>query len=53
MEIDKTHAWIWVQNLHIVNCTITKEQLTKSNLGFEKNLQQVKSNIDLELVVNS
>jgi hypothetical protein len=26
--------------------------LTKINLGFEKNMQQVKVNIDLELVIN-
>jgi hypothetical protein len=40
MEIDKTHALIKVQNLHITSWTVTKEeQLTKINLGSEKNLQ--------------
>jgi len=39
MEIDKMLAWIKVQNLCIVGYTvIEKEQLTKINLGFEKNL---------------
>ncbi len=31
---------------------IEEEQLTKINLGFEKNLQQVKISVELELVVN-
>ncbi len=42
MEIDKTLARIRVQNLHITGWTvIEKKQLTKINLGFEKNLQHV------------
>jgi hypothetical protein len=42
-----------VQNLHIASwIVIEKEQLTKINLGFEKNFQQVKINVDLEHVVN-
>jgi hypothetical protein len=31
---------------------IEEEQLTKINLGFEKNLQQVKISVELKLVVN-
>ncbi len=51
MEIDEMHAWIKVQNLCIVRwIVIEKEQLTKINLGSEKNLQQVKINVDIELV---
>jgi len=43
MEINKTFPQIKVQNLYITRWTVTKEQeLTKINLGFEKNLQQVK-----------
>jgi hypothetical protein len=39
MEIDEAPAWIKVQNLCIVGCiVIEEEQLTKINLGFEKNL---------------
>jgi hypothetical protein len=53
MEIDKTPTRIKVQNLHIAGWTITEEeQLTKINLGFEKNLQHVKISVDLEPIVN-
>jgi hypothetical protein len=53
MEIDKTFARIKVQNLRIAGWTIIeKEQLTKINLSFEKNLQQVKINVDLELLAS-
>ncbi len=39
--------------MHIASWTITKEeQLTKINLGTKENLQQVKINIDLELIIN-
>jgi hypothetical protein len=39
MEIDEMHAQIRVQNFHIVGWTTIKEkQLTKINLGFQKNL---------------
>jgi hypothetical protein len=51
MEIDEMPTQIMVQNLCIVGWTITKEeQLTKINLGYEENLQQVKISVDLELV---
>ncbi len=53
MEIDKMPAQIRVPNLCIVGWTFTKEkQLTKINLGFKKNLQQVKISVDLEHVVS-
>jgi hypothetical protein len=32
---------------------IKEEQLTKINLGFEKNLQHVKINVDLESVISN
>jgi hypothetical protein len=49
MEIDETFARIKVQILHISKWTITKkEQLTKINLDFKENLQQVKMNVDLK-----
>jgi hypothetical protein len=51
MEIDEMHVRIKVQNLCIACWTITKEeQLTKINLGFKENLQQVKISVDFELV---
>ncbi len=47
------HARIKVQNLHISRWTITeKEQLTKINLGFEENPQQVKINVNLEPIIS-
>ncbi len=47
------HVQIRVHNPCIAGWTITKEeQLTEINLGFEKNLQYVKINVDLEHVVN-
>ncbi len=53
MEIDKRLVRTKVQNLCIARWTITKEeQLMKINLGFEKNLQQVKISVDLEPIVN-
>jgi hypothetical protein len=53
MEIDETPVHIRVQNLHIVGWIVTKEeQLIKINLGSKENLQHVKINVDLELVVN-
>jgi hypothetical protein len=53
MEINETPTWIRVQNLCIIRWIVTKEeQLTKINLGFEKNLQHVKINVDLKLIVN-
>jgi hypothetical protein len=40
MEINKTLAWIKVQNLCIVGCIVTEEeQLIKINLGSGENLQ--------------
>jgi hypothetical protein len=54
MEIDEMFIRIKDQNLHIASWNVTeKNKLTKINLGYEKNLQQVKVNIDLELVVSS
>jgi hypothetical protein len=54
MEIDKTLVQIKVQNLCIARWTINEEeQLTKIDLGFEENLQQVKISVDLEPVINS
>jgi hypothetical protein len=51
--IDETHAHEQIQNLCIASWTITQEEhLTKINLGTKKNLQQIKINIDLELVIN-
>jgi hypothetical protein len=45
--------WIRVQNLRITGWIITKkEQLTKINIGSEENLQHVKINVDVGLVVN-
>jgi hypothetical protein len=42
MEIDEMPSQIKVQNLCIARWIVTKEeQLTKINLGSEKNLQQV------------
>ncbi len=53
MEIDETLAWIKVQNLRIIGWIVIKEeQLIKINLGSEKKSQQVKINVDLELVVS-
>jgi hypothetical protein len=53
MEIDETLVQIIIQNLCIVGWTIIEEeQLTKINLGFKENLQQVKINVDLEHVVS-
>ncbi len=46
-------TWIRIQNLCIVGwIIIEEEQFTKTNLGFEKHLQQVKINVDLKLVIN-
>ncbi len=48
MEIDKTFVQIEVQNLCIVGWIVIKEkQLTKINLGFEKNLQHVTINVEI------
>jgi hypothetical protein len=42
MEIDKTPIRIRVQNLRIMRWIVNElKQLTKINLGFEENLQQV------------
>jgi hypothetical protein len=47
-------TWIRIQNLRIMRWTIIKEeQLTKINLGFEKNLQHVKINVDLESIISN
>jgi hypothetical protein len=54
MEIDEMFAQIKVQNLYVVGwIVIEEEQLTKINLGFEENLQQVKINVDLEHVIGN
>jgi hypothetical protein len=50
MEIDKSHVHIQVQNLCIVT---EQEQLTKINMGFKENLQQVKINFNLKPIINS
>jgi hypothetical protein len=51
MEINEMLVQVKVQNLCIVGWTVTEEkQLTKINLGFEKNLKHVKINVDLEPV---
>jgi hypothetical protein len=51
MEIDEMSAQTVVQNRHIIGWTIIEEeQLTKINLGFEENLQQVKINVDMNLL---
>ncbi len=53
MEIDKTPTQIKVQNLRIAWWIVNVEvQLTKINLGFKENLQQVRINVDLKIVVN-
>jgi len=53
MEINEMPTQIKIQNLRIMGWIVTKkEQLTKINLGFEKNLKQVKINVDLEPIVS-
>ncbi len=53
MEIDETLAQIRVQNLCIARWIVIKEeQLTKINLGNKENLQQVKINVDLKIIIN-
>jgi hypothetical protein len=53
MRIEETPTRIRVQNLCIAGWTvIKKKQLTKINLGFEENLQQVKINVDLKPIIN-
>jgi hypothetical protein len=52
MIVDETPTWKWVQDLTIAGWTIIEvEQLTKINLGTKKNVQQVKMNYTLELIV--
>ncbi len=53
MEIVETPASTKVQNLCITGWTVIEEEyLTKIDLAFEENLQQVDSSVDLELVIN-
>jgi len=53
MEIHEMPAWIRVQNFYIVGWIVIEEQqFTKTNLGFEKKMQQVKINVNLKLVIN-
>jgi hypothetical protein len=53
MEIDEMPIQIKVQNPFIIGWIVTKEeQLTKINLGSKENLQEVKINVDLEIVVS-
>jgi hypothetical protein len=54
MEIDEMPTRIRIQYLCIVGWTIIEEeQLTKINLSSEENLQHVKINVDLELVIGN
>jgi hypothetical protein len=52
MIIDETPTQEWIQDLNIARWTnIEEEQLIKINLGTKENVQQVKMNCALELVV--
>jgi hypothetical protein len=54
MDIDEKHARIRIQSLHITRWTIIEEEnLTKINLGYEENLQQVKINANLEPIIDN
>ncbi len=53
MEIDEMPIQIKIQNPCIVGWTVTEEkQFSKIDLGSKENLQHVKINVDLEIIVS-